>query len=111
MRKKLFLILSVLLVIMAACKAPVSREYGKEDVAYLLFVTRGQYKGSQVNVNLDNGTSFKADVVTSKKANRKGISYQVATGRRHIQVSYQGQTLYDRDVLLSTQETKVIDLP
>ena len=31
--------------------------------------------------------------------------------RRHLKVTFRGKTLYDKEVFLSNQETKVINLP
>ena len=65
---------------------------------------------SPVQVDID-GTKFDAKVVKPKTANRKGTQYGVATGRRNITVTFEGKTIYQKQLFLSSQETKIIDLP
>ncbi|MBO6012703.1 MAG: hypothetical protein J6P82_04205 [Bacteroidales bacterium] len=90
---------------------PVSQQSGADDVAYLLFVSPDQYKGENVSVQLD-GTTFQAEVVSEKKAHRKGTAYRVAPGTRSLTVKdNQGKILYQKQIFLSTQETKKILLP
>ena len=60
---------------------------------------------------LDVKKSFEAKVVKAKNANRKGTSYAVSTGRKKINVIYNGKSIYSKEILVSTQETKIITLP
>ena len=108
--KKLFLVLPLLLM---GCKAnfPVAQESGKEDIAYLLFVSEKQYAGKEVQVTVDGNTQFDARVVKGKKANRRGNQYGISTGNRSLKVSYQGKVLYQKRIFVSTQEVKQIILP
>ena len=97
------------------CKAnyPVAQQSGKEDMAYLVFVgPLGTYGNGSNPVQVDvDGTKFDAKVVKPKTANRKGTQYGVATGRRNITVKFNGQTVYQKQLFLSSQETKIIKLP
>lgn len=98
---------------MWSCKAnyPVAQESGKDDVAYLIFVSTSNAKDKDITVTIDGKTTFQARTVKSKKSNRRGTQYSVQTGKRQVKVMLDGQTLYDKYVFLSTQETKVITLP
>lgn len=108
--KLLFIALVALLV---GCKAnyPVAQQSGKEDIAYLLFVSGKEYTGKTVTVNIDGTTRFDAKVVKARKANRRGTQYGIGTGRKSITVTYDGRTLYNKQIFLSNQETKQILLP
>lgn len=100
-------------VFMTGCRAnyPVAQQSGKEDVAFLLLVSQKNYINEELTVKIDD-TEFEAKAVSAKKSNRRGKAYTVATGRRKLTVTdKQGQTLYKREVMLSTQETKQIMLP
>lgn len=99
--------------LLVSCKAnfPVAQETGKEDMAYLLFVGQKQYGGKDVVVTIDNAAPFTAKVVKSKKSNRRGTQYGVATGTRDIKVTSNGQTIYQKKIFVSTQEVKQIVLP
>ncbi|MCR4919118.1 MAG: hypothetical protein K5928_04795 [Prevotella sp.] len=111
--KKTVAMLALLTTLLAGCKiyAPVEQATGKEDVAYLLFVSEGgAYKNKNVSVSLD-GQSYEAKVVKKKTSNRRGTQYTAPTGTHQLTVSSQGQTLYSKKVFLSTQEVKTISLP
>ncbi len=102
-----------LVFLLAGCRAhyPVAQQSGKEDMAYLLFISGKQYAGETVDVTIDGQTQFTAKVVKAKKSNRRGTQYGVATGVKDIHVSYKGKTIYTKKILLSTQEIQIITLP
>ena len=115
MKRKVLFILFVITCILVGCKVnyPVAQQSGKEDIAYLIFVGPKEVYGNgskTVQVDVD-GTHFDAKVVKPKTANRKGTQYGVATGRRSITVKFNGQTVYQKQLFLSSQETKIINLP
>lgn len=110
---KKLLILLVLPLILFGCKAnyPVSQQGGKEDVAYLLFVSVDEYAGKKVFVTIDDAQLFTAKVVNQKDANRKGVQYGVSTGTRDLMVTYEDKIIFKKKLFLSTQEVKQIILP
>ena len=115
MKKRLIIAFLVLTCILVGCKTsfPVAQQTGKEDMAYLVFVGPRQTYGNGsklVQVDVD-GTQFDAKVIKPKVANRKGTQYGVATGNRHVTVTFNGKTVYSKQLFLSSQETKVITLP
>ena len=110
--KKLMMLVALPLLV-ASCKInyPVAQQGGKEDMAFLLFVSAEKYAGKEVMVSIDDSEPFSAKVVKEKKAKRKGTQYGVSTGARALKVSCDGSVLYDKKVFLSTQEVKQIVLP
>ena len=110
---KKLLILLALPLLLAGCRAnfPVAQQSGKEDMAYLLFVSDKEYANKEIQVSIDNAQPFAAKVVKQKKSNRRGVQYGVGTGSRSIKVSYEGKVLYQKKLFLSTQEVKQIILP
>lgn len=110
---KNFLILLTLPVLLMACRAhyPVAQQSGKEDMAYLLFVSPKEHSGDNVQVVIDDKTNFTAKVVKARKANRRGTQYGISTGRHKITVSHKGQILYQKEIFVSSQEVKQINLP
>ena len=115
MKKGISLLLFALAVLFVGCKVnyPVAQQSGKEDMAYLIFVGPAQTYGNGsklVQVDVD-GNKFDAKVVKPKTANRKGTQYGVGTGRRNITVSFNGKNIYQKQLFLSSQETKIINLP
>lgn len=110
--KKLILLFAIpLLLIGCRANLPVAQESGKEDIAYLLFVSSNQYAGKEVQVKVDNNAPFSAKVVKAKKANLRGCQYGIAVGTRTLTVSYDGKNIYQKKIFVSTQEVKQIVLP
>jgi len=115
MKAKIIFFAIAIATLIIGCKAnyPVAQQSGKEDMAYLVFVGPLQTYGNgskPVQVDVD-GTQFEAKVVKPKTANRKGTQYGVATGRRNITVTFNGNIIYKKQLFLSSQETKIINLP
>ena len=115
MKRNLLFALLAITCFLVGCKTsfPVAQQTGKEDMAYLVFVGPRQTYGNGsklVQVDVD-GTKFDAKVVKPKTANRKVTQYGVATGNRQITVKFNGETIYSKRLFLSSQETKVINLP
>lgn len=110
---KKLLILLALPLLLVGCKTnyPVAQQGGKEDMAFLLFVSSDKYAGKEVMVSIDETQPFVAKVVKEKKDKRKGTQYGVSTGTRVLKVSCDGDVLYNKKVFLSTQEVKQIILP
>lgn len=110
---KKLLVLFALPLMLVGCKAnfPVAQQSGKEDIAYLLFVSGKEYAGKEVQVTVDNGQPFTAKVIKQKKANRRGAQYGIGTGNRNLKVTYDGNTIYLKKIFVSTQEVKQIILP
>lgn len=104
-----------LLFITSCAKYPIAASSGKEDMAYLLFISEsGEYAKKDVFVTLDGETKFTAEPVEMKRGKEKlkGAQYKVVPGRRKIVVSNKkGEVIYSRDLLLSTQSVKQIIIP
>ena len=114
MKKRLLFTMLAVTCFLVSCKTsfPVAQQSGKEDMAYLVFVgPKEVYEDGKRPVQVDvDGTQFDAKVVKPKTANRKGTQYGVAPGRRNIVVKFNGQTIYQKQLFLSAQETKIINL-
>ncbi len=113
MKKLLFFIAFVFsLAFLSSCGMPIAQEGGKSDVAYLLFVSPEHFYNKTVDVALSSmEQGFTAEVVKEKKSLRKGKAYTVPTGAATVKVYHQGKLLYSRKLFLSTQQTKIIQLP
>ena len=115
MKKILFFAIIASVLMLTGCKTsvPVAQQSGKEDMAYLVFVGPKSTYGNglhPVQVDVD-GTKFDAKVVKPKTANRKGVQYGVAPGTRNITVKFNNNVVYNKKLFLSSQETKIINLP
>ncbi len=114
MKKIAIALICVMAVMLTACRAnmPVAQQSGKEDVAYLLFVSQnGQYHKKDLTVTVDNQT-YVAQGIKSKTSDRKGSQYTAPTGTHQLTVKNSaGEILYSKKVFLSQQEVKTIMLP
>ncbi|MBP3467085.1 MAG: hypothetical protein J6K01_05680 [Paludibacteraceae bacterium] len=111
MKKSILMIIAAALALLASCKYPVTQSSGKENIAYLIFVSVSNKPNSMVEVTVDGNTVFTAETVKEKKSNNKGTTYAVAPGKRTVRVTDNGNVLYDKVIFLSSQETKKILLP
>ena len=111
MRSKLIFgsVLCLMMVLFTNCsiKYPTTKQSGKEDIAYLIFVSEGNKK-YEVDVVIDETTAFSAKTVKAKKSDLKGKIYSANTGKRKITVSKKGQKISEKYIFLSPQETKTI---
>ena len=112
MKKQLFMILGIMLLL-SGCKsyAPIARESGKADIAFLIFTSNGAYNNKTVHIILNGKTDFDAKVVKARKSSYKGNVYPVPVGKNRVKVIYNGETLYNKELFISTQETRIIPLP
>ncbi len=114
MKKIVVIFTCVVAVLLTACKSnmPVAQQSGKDDVAYLLFVSQnGEYHKKDLTVTVDNQT-YTAQGIRSKDSDRKGSQYTAPVGSHQLTVkNSEGQTLYSKKIFLSAQEVKTITLP
>lgn len=118
MRRKLRIIMSLMAIAMAAycitgCKTGTfASEHGRDDIAYIDVVSSGAYAGKKVTVTIDGSTTFTVKVQKSKQSTEKhnGSLYAIRPGRRSVKVVYEGKTLYQKEIFLSSQQTKIIQL-
>jgi hypothetical protein len=82
-----------------------------DNQSYLRFVQGGSMPYDKVNVFVDNNPAFAATVDEPKKFRVKANTYVVKSGTRHVKVVHNGNTVYEKDVVVATQETKQIILP
>lgn len=114
MKRKLSLILAACMAVMlTSCRVhqPVEQASGSEDIAYLLFISPNEMAGKTVSVSISGIPQFEAKVVKAKKSNRKGTTYAIPVGRKKIKVTIGARVVYEKEIFVSSQETKTITLP
>ena len=109
--KRAIIFCSIICCLFTGCRAPVAMQSGREDMAYLVFTSPKTYWNKKVDVSIDEQTNFEAKVVKTKRSNHWGRQYGISTGRRSLKVSYEGTIIYQKEIFVSSQETKVIVLP
>jgi len=111
--KKIILLGFFLACICIGCSVGnVSQSGGLDNLSYLQFVRGGSnnYRGG-VEVVVDNNPTFIAKVDKLKPLRVKGNTYVIKSGSRSITVSYKGEVLYNKTIMIGSQETKQIVLP
>ena len=100
--------------VFASCRVgTVTTSGGMDSQSYLQFIQGGErsYSGG-ITVYIDQNTEFTAKVDKVKKfGGTKGNLYGIQPGKRHLKVVYQNTVLYEKDIMVATQETKKITLP
>jgi hypothetical protein len=109
--KKYLLLLIIPLVVLGCRVGRTTESRGLENESYLQFV-QGQQKYSEgVEVFVDDLAPFKAKVNKVNDRTVKGNVYTVKSGTRHLKVVYKDKVLFEKEVVLSSQQTRQIQLP
>jgi hypothetical protein len=111
MRKFIFL----LLILSYSCTG-VKSTYGGLKNESFISIYSDKIFGKEVDVFLDDKINFNAIVnktqrnSTNYSKRPKGTNYSVEPGLYNVKVLYQGKILYNKKLLLSNQQSKIIEL-
>ncbi len=109
--KKIALILAAITTIsFSACTGVKSTTSGMENTAYLAFISQGNNYKDDLKVTLDDQEPFTAETNKPYTNRPKGTIYKIEPGRHKISISYHGEVIYRKEIFVSTQETKKINL-
>ena len=111
--KKFMFICCLCLLTLVGCKTGVyTAEYGKEDVAYISLISSDKMANKDVQVYIDNEAQFTARVQKAKQSTEKhnGKLFAIKPGKRHMKVVYNGDVIYEKEIFVSSQQTKLINL-
>ena len=111
--KKLLFIGILLTSMLAGCKTGVyTAEYGKEDVAYISLMSSDQMANKDVEVFVDEDTQATLHVEKAKQhaEKRTGKLFAIKPGKRHLKIVHEGKVIYEKDIFVSSQQTKLINL-
>ena len=111
MKKYLLFILMGFLALQSCKVGTVTESRGYENESYLQFVQGAENYSDGVLVYVDDLSPFLAKVDKVKAMTVKGNVYTVKSGTRHLKVTYKDKILYEKDVVLSSQQTRRIQLP
>lgn len=109
---KKYILLLIIPLILAGCSVGRTTESrGLENESYLQFIKGQESYPKGVQVFVDDAEPFTAKVDKVNSRTVKGNVYTIKSGTRHLKVVYQGEVLYEKDVVLSSQQTRSIQLP
>jgi hypothetical protein len=109
--KKYLLLLIFPLVIFGCSVGRTTEAKGLENETCLQFVQGQQKYPEGVEVFVDELAPFTAKVNKVNDRTVKGNVYTVKSGTRHLKVVYKNAVLFEKDVVLSSQQTRQIQLP
>lgn len=98
------------LLVLASCTGIKSSSKGVDNQAYLEFIGNPRDYTGGVEVTINNKKTFTAEV-NKEQQPAKGSVYAINPGKLMVAVSYRGQLLYNQQIVVSSQETRVIKLP
>lgn len=84
---------------------------GLESDSFLEFVGKPSNYGDGVEVKVDSNPIFKAEVNKKKDTKVRGTVYAISTGQHNLKVFSKSQLIYQKQIFVTAQETKTIELP
>jgi len=109
--KKLLYVLAVGAALLVSCTGVKTTANGLENESFLEFVGTPKIYEGGVIVNIDDKTTFTAEVNKDHADRPKGKVYAISTGTHVVTVSYNNSVIFKKQIFVSAQETKKVILP
>ncbi len=109
--KYLYIALISLLMIACSPHQYKTMSSGKEDTGFVIILTEGGKYTNNVTLVIDNQQNFEVQKVYKQKLQRKAPVFKVSPGKHNLKVTSNGQTIYEKNVIVDLQETEKIVLP
>lgn len=109
--KKILFIIAIGLTFITGCTGVKTLSTGLENESFLEFIGNSSDYNGGVDVNIDDKTSFKAEVNKDHADRPKGSVYAISTGKHIVTVSFNNNVIFKKQIFISAQETKKIMLP
>jgi hypothetical protein len=109
--KKMLCVIAIGLIFLTGCTGVKTLSTGLENEAFLEFIGNTSNYTDGVDVNIDDKSSFKAEVNNDHADRPKGKVYAISTGIHFVTVSHNNNVIFKKQIFVSAQETKKILLP
>ena len=109
--KKILFVIAIGLIFLTGCTGAKTLSTGLENESYLEFIGKPSNYNGGVDVNIDDKSTFKAEVNKDHADRPKGTVYAISTGTHIVTVSYNNNVIFKKQLFVSAQETKKILLP
>lgn len=109
--KRIFFLFAIGLMFLTGCTGVKTVSTGLENESFLEFIGSPSNYSGGVDVNVDEKSTFKAEVNKDHADRPKGKVYAISTGAHLVTVSYNGNVIFKKQIFISAQETKKIMLP
>ena len=91
MKKLLYLITCILILVLGSCGGIRTSSGGVDNKSFLVFEGKPSNYSGGVDVNIDNQINFKAEVVKEKPYKISRTVYSLSPGKHLLTVSYNGK--------------------
>ncbi|MBN2635912.1 hypothetical protein [Draconibacterium orientale] len=109
--KRILFVIAIGLIILSGCTGVKTLSTGLENESFLEFIGKPANYSNGVDVNIDDTTTFKAEVNKDHADRPKGKVYAISTGTHTVTVSHNNNVIFKKQIFVSAQETKKIILP
>jgi len=109
--RKILLVIAVGLISLTGCTGVKTLSTGLENESFLAFIGKPSNYNGGVDVNIDDKSTFNAEVNKDHADRLKGKVYSISTGTHIVTVTYNNNLIYKKQIFVSAQETKKIMLP
>lgn len=108
--KSLIYLLTIGFLLITSCTGVKTVTKGLESESFIeLIDSQGKYRNG-VDVTIDETITFKAKVNKANVKRPKGNVYAISTGKHIVTVKYNNAIIYSKQIFVSAQETKQIEL-
>ncbi|KGN73888.1 hypothetical protein HQ47_06505 [Porphyromonas macacae] len=105
-------LLSVTIIGLSSCGSTASVSGGLNDESFIIVAAQNRYHKQEVLVHIDKEAPVLTKALRKNQAVRKGDRLIVSPGRHRIMVvDKMGNKLFDKDIFISTRNSKIIRIP
>lgn len=110
MKKFFIFMLAAALFFPVGCRSAKSIVSDREDTAYIQFVSAAKY--DSVSVVIDGTVTIIAGVNDiNQRKTKNDRTYAVTPGKHILEVSLNGQKILTKEIFVSAQEIRYVELP
>ena len=101
----------LILLILTSCGGTKTASRGLTNESYLEFIGKPSYYSEGVQVVVDENIPFVAKVYNDRVGRLRGEVYAISTGSHNLKVYFENKLIYNKQIFITTQESKKIILP
>ena len=109
--KNIKFIVITFLLILASCGGIKTASRGLANESYLEFIGKKSIYSNGVQVTIDENTPFTAKVYNDRVGRLRGEVYAITTGAHTLKVYLDKNLIYNKQIFITSQESKKIILP
>ena len=96
--KTILFVMAIGLIFLTGCTGVKTLSTGLENESFLEFIGKPSNYSGGVDVNIDDKSTFKADVNKDHADRPKGKVYAISTGTHIVTVSYNNNVIFKKQI-------------